>query len=50
MKNTKNQKLGGFTYMNTIPQTNENKNNFMKSIVSFIKRFKVMAALKKANS
>lgn len=35
--------------MNTIPQTNENKNEFMKSIENFVKHFKVMSALKKAN-
>lgn len=35
--------------MNNIPQNSQNENNFMKSIVNFVKQFKVMAALKKAN-
>ena len=35
--------------MNNIPQTNEKENEFMKSITSFIKQFKVMKALKKSN-
>ncbi len=35
--------------MNNISQTNENKNDVIKSILSFVKHFKVMSALKKAN-
>jgi hypothetical protein len=35
--------------MNNIPQTNENKNDFMHSILNFVKKFKVISALKKAN-
>ncbi|MDP4177183.1 MAG: hypothetical protein Q8900_02440 [Bacillota bacterium] len=35
--------------MNTIPQNNKNKNNFMKSIINLVKQFKVINALKKAN-
>jgi len=35
--------------MNNIPQTNEKENEFMKSITSFNKQFKVINALKKAN-
>lgn len=35
--------------MNTIPQTNENTNDFMKSIINFMRQFKVISALKKAN-
>ena len=35
--------------MNNIPQTNQNENDFMKSIVTFVKKFKVIKALKKAN-
>jgi hypothetical protein len=35
--------------MNNIPQNNQNKNDFMKSIMNFVKQFKVISALKKAN-
>jgi hypothetical protein len=35
--------------MNNIPQTKENENDFMKSIINFVKQFKVISALKKAN-
>jgi len=35
--------------MNNIPQISTNENDFMKSTVNFVKKFKVMSALKKAN-
>ncbi|MBZ9632935.1 transposase [Clostridium sp. FP1] len=35
--------------MNNIPQNSQNENDFMKSIMNFIKQFKVISALKKAN-
>lgn len=35
--------------MNNIPQNNQNENEFMKSIVNFVKKFKVISALKKAH-
>lgn len=35
--------------MNTIPQISENENAFIKSIASFVKKFKVITALKKSN-
>jgi hypothetical protein len=35
--------------MNNIPQYNENEKQIMRSIMNFIKNFKVISALKKAN-
>lgn len=35
--------------MNNIPQMTQNENDFMKSITSFVKKFKVINALKKSN-
>ena len=35
--------------MNNIPQNNQNENDFMKSILNFVKQFKVINALKKAH-
>ena len=35
--------------MNNIPQITQNENDFMKSITSFVKKFKVISALKKSN-
>ncbi|KYH30428.1 hypothetical protein CLTEP_26800 [Clostridium tepidiprofundi DSM 19306] len=35
--------------MNNIPQNNENENIFIKSILNFVKQFKVISAFKKAN-
>lgn len=35
--------------MNSLPQNNQNENDFMKSILNFMKQFKVIQALKKAN-
>ena len=35
--------------MTNIPQINENENDFMKSIISFVKKYKVIDALKKSN-
>ena len=35
--------------MNNIPQITQNENDFIKSITSFVKKFKVISALKKSN-
>ena len=35
--------------MNNIPQITQNENDFMKSITTFVKKFKVINALKKSN-
>lgn len=35
--------------MNTIAQNNQDENDFMKSILHFVKKYKVVGALKKAN-
>lgn len=41
--------LGIIIYMNTISQTNKNKNDYTESIINFVRQFKVISALKKAN-
>ncbi|WP_291635154.1 hypothetical protein [Clostridium sp.] len=35
--------------MTNIPQISENENAFIKSITNFVKKFKVITALKKSN-